>query len=72
MFMKKVGNVVGAGAAYTVHGMVMVGQLTGQVGKDLVAGTKEGFVAKNEELRAKRQRAAALTQPIKVEVEIVT
>lgn len=72
MFTKKVGYALGAGAAYALHGAVRTAQLTGQAGRDLVAGTKEGFATKNEELRAKRQRAAALTQPIKVEVEIVT
>lgn len=71
MSVKKVGNVVGAGAAYMWHGAVRTMELTGQAGKDLVAGTKEGFATKNEELRARRQRAAASTQPIKVEVEIV-
>lgn len=49
-----IGKTIGASAAYAVEGAIRAGKYTGQFGKDVAAGTKDGYTTKREELAATR------------------
>lgn len=49
-----IGKTIGQAAAYTAHGAIKAGQYTGQFGRDIVEGTREGYRSKAEELAAAR------------------
>lgn len=49
-----IGRAIGASAAYVGHGAIQAASYTGQFGRDVVAGTREGYQAKASELAAAR------------------
>lgn len=55
-----IGRALGNTAAYTVHGAIRAGQMTGQFGKDVAAGAGAAYAEKAAQLAAEREELEAL------------
>ena len=55
-----IGRSIGYAAAASVHGACVVASSTGQFGKDMATGTKEGYVDHSARLAALRATRTAL------------
>lgn len=60
-----IGRAIGNSAAYTAHGALRAGQMTGQFGKDIAAGAAEQYGIKSAELAARRAELLADTAFVK-------
>lgn len=60
-----IGKTIGQAAAYTAHGAIKAASYTGQFGRDVVQGTREGYRSKAEELAAQRAIGYAPVVPVR-------